>query len=125
MDPPPDLIEIRELEISARIGVPDDERATTQRLTVSVVLQPRHAFAELRDELARTVDYAAVCDALQQLASRSEVRLIETLADALAAHLLTHFPVRRVELELRKFILPQTKFVAVRVTRMTTDIAEN
>ncbi len=117
MDPQPDLIEIKELEISARVGVPDQERATAQRLTVSVLLQPRRSFAEMGDDLAQTIDYAAVCDALQQFVQDREVRLIETLADAMATHLLAQFPIARVELELRKFILPQTKYVAVRVLR--------
>lgn len=113
----PDVIEVKDLEISARVGVPDDERAAVQRLTVSVVLMPRRSFADLQDDLAQTIDYAAVCDALQQLASSRETRLIETLADGMASHLLARFPLLRVELELRKYILPQTKYVAVRVVR--------
>jgi dihydroneopterin aldolase len=118
MDPQPDLIEIKDLEIFARVGVPDEERTNAQRLTVSVILQPHHSFADLGDDLSRTIDYAAVCDALQQLANSRDVRLVETLADAMAVHLLAHFPIARVELELRKFILPQTKYVAVRLARL-------
>ncbi|MEO6871327.1 MAG: dihydroneopterin aldolase [Chthoniobacterales bacterium] len=125
MDPKPDVIEIRDLEISARVGVPDEERAAAQRLTVSVTLQPRGSFSDLGDDLAQTIDYAAVCDALQQLAISREVRLIETLAHAMAAQLLAQFPIVRVELELRKFILSQTKYVAVRVVREAAGDAEN
>lgn len=125
MDPQPDFIEIKELEIFARVGVPEAERANAQRLTVSVVLQPHDSFADLGDDLTRTIDYAAVCDALRQLSSGREVRLIETLADAMAAHLLTRFPIVRVELELRKFILPQTKYVAVRIVRAVAGGAES
>jgi len=43
--------------------------------------------------------------------------LIETLAHEMAEHLLRNFQLARVELELRKFILPETRFVAARVTR--------
>ena len=43
--------------------------------------------------------------------------MIETLAEAIAAHLLAAFPLVRVRLELRKFILPEVKYVAVRLTR--------
>jgi dihydroneopterin aldolase len=35
-----DEIHVRELELSAHIGVPDEERATPQRLTVSIVMWP-------------------------------------------------------------------------------------
>ena len=44
-------------------------------------------------------------------------RLIETLADALAAHLLEAFEIRRITIELRKYILPEVEFVSVTVTR--------
>lgn len=115
--PPNDEIRIEDLELSARVGVPAEERAQPQRLTISLTLQPRHSFDELGDELARTVDYAAVCDELRNLAREREDKLIETLADALATHLLARFDLARVELELRKFILPDTKYVAVKVAR--------
>jgi phosphoglycolate phosphatase/dihydroneopterin aldolase len=45
------------------------------------------------------------------------VKLIETLADEVALHLLARFGLREVEIELRKFILPDTKFVSVRIVR--------
>jgi len=35
----------------------------------------------------------------------------------MAEHILRSFDVCRVELELRKFILPETRYVAVRVLR--------
>ena len=35
----------------------------------------------------------------------------------IAAMILARFPVRRVEVELRKYILPDTAFVAVRLSR--------
>ena len=114
---PADAIRIEELEIFTRVGVPAEERAKPQRLTLSATLVPRVSFTELNDDLARTVDYATVCVSLAEFASGREDRLIETLAEAMARHLLERFELTRVELELRKFILPQTKFVAVRLTR--------
>ncbi len=114
---PPDEIVIKDLELSVRVGVLEEERATPQRLTISLRLEPRSNFSNLRDDLARTVDYAAVCAEIERFASARADRLIETLADAIAVHLIDHFALARVEAELRKYILPQTKYVAVRVTR--------
>jgi dihydroneopterin aldolase len=48
-------------------------------------------------------------------------RLIETLADAVARHLLEAFEIRRITVELRKFILPEVEFVSVTVTRDRLD----
>ncbi len=112
-----DLIQIEELELSARIGVPAEERSTPQRLLVSLALTPKLSFEEMTDELARTVDYAAVAQAAKGFAARSEFRLIESLAAELAAHLLAAFPFRAVRVELRKFVLPGCKHVAAIATR--------
>jgi dihydroneopterin aldolase len=114
---PNDEILIEELELTARIGVPDAERAEPQRLVVSLTLQPRQRFAELDDDLGRTVDYAAVCEELQRFASGRHDKLLETLAHEMAEFLVRRFQLARVELELRKYILPETRYVAVRVTR--------
>src|SRR5439155_170781 len=112
-----DEIVIQELELMVRVGVPDEERAQPQRLTVSLVLQPRNSFDLLNDELRGTVDYAAVCAELRQFASRRELKLIETLAHEMAQHLLQQFNLAKVELELRKFVLPETRYVAARIVR--------
>lgn len=114
---PNDEIRIEELELMARVGVPAEERAQSQRLTVSITLQLPHPFSELGDNLARTIDYAAVCQEVRRFVSERQDKLIETLAHELAEHLLRHFAIAWVELELRKFILPETRYVAVRVAR--------
>jgi phosphoglycolate phosphatase len=114
---PNDEILIEDLELFARLGVPDEERSEAQRLTISLRLELRHDFGALDDELGRTVDYAAVCAELRDFVRTREGRLLETLADALAEHLLARFDLARVTLELRKFILPETKYVAAKVTR--------
>jgi dihydroneopterin aldolase len=43
--------------------------------------------------------------------------LIETLASELAAKFLQTFPIDKVRLELRKFVLPDANHAAVIVTR--------
>ncbi len=113
----PDEIHIEELAVEVRIGVPEDERENPQRLVFSITLLPRTDFRALDDDVRNTVDYAAVADEVRRFTDRRVVKLIETLADELATHLLETFPLREVRLEVRKFILPRTKYVAARVTR--------
>ena len=112
-----DAIHIEQLELTAHIGVPEDERAQPQRLTVNLTLIPRCGFTGLDDDLANTIDYFAVSRAVQTLAAAHPRRLIETLAQEIATMVLTEYPVTEVSLELRKFILPDTAYVAVRVSR--------
>jgi len=115
--PSKDEIRIQELELMAQVGVPDDERAQPQRLTISLTLQPHNPFNDLGDDVGRTVDYARVCEAVRNFVDGRRDKLLETLAHEIAQHLLRSFALARVELELRKFILPETRYVAVRVVR--------
>lgn len=112
-----DHIHIEKLGVFAHIGVSDEERASPQRLIVNITLLPARAATELEDDLARTVDYAAVCAEAKKFVHNRADRLIETLADALAGHLLEVFELRKITVELRKFVLPDTEFVSVTVTR--------
>ena len=112
-----DQIHVRELDLMAHIGVPDDERATAQRLTVSLTMWPVATFETMSDRLDETVNYAVVCQEVKDLVASRADKLIETLAAEIATRLLAVFPLRRVAVELRKFILPDVKHVAVVLVR--------
>ena len=117
--PAPDQILISNLELHARIGVTDTEQSRLQRLTVSLVLTPTHGFDGLDDRIEGTVNYSSVCKAVRELvAAGPPRRLIETLAGDIAARVLARFEhCAAVEVELRKYILPDTDYVAVRLSR--------
>jgi dihydroneopterin aldolase len=117
MNFPGDSIEIRKLRVTANVGVPDEELASPQMLEISVVMVPFSGFEELDDEISRTVDYHAVALEIQAIAASRPRRLIETLAADIARNLLKNHPLRRVEVLVDKFILPDTESVAVRVVR--------
>jgi dihydroneopterin aldolase len=115
--PSPDAILVNGLELSAHIGVPDAERVEAQRLTLNLVLVPSAPLSDLGDELGRTVDYFALTRRVRQIAVARPRRLIETLAEEICSCVLEEFSVRAVEVELRKYILPDTEYVAVRLSR--------
>ena len=110
-------IHIRGLEIQARIGVTNEERSSPQRLLFNMTIWPRQTEAPLEDKIERTVDYAAVCDETKRFVQARSDRLVETLAEALATRLLELFAIDQIEIELRKFILPDVEYVSVTVTR--------
>jgi dihydroneopterin aldolase len=113
----PDRIHIENLQIQARIGVPDEERAHPQRLTVSVTLEPAVGFTGLEDRIENTIDYAAVCEQIKSSAASRPRSLVETFAQELAERLLAQFPIRHIVVEVRKFILTDTDYVAIRIER--------
>ncbi len=114
----PDQIIISQLGISTFIGATEEERRKPQRLRVSVVMEPSASFSTMADRLENTVDYAAVSNAIKSLAATGQRLLIETLAEEIASMLLGCHPLTAVEVELRKYILPDTEFVAVRIRRV-------
>ncbi len=115
--PPSDQIEIRNLEVRSRVGVPEEERREPQRLLVTLWIEPNQAFDAMEDRLENTVDYAAVCEAVKAVAAERPRKLIESLAQEIAARLLERFAIWRLTVEIRKFILPETEYVAVRIER--------
>src|SRR6058998_503387 len=106
-----DEIHIEQLEISARIGVPEEERANPQRLIVNISFWPYQQTRDLADKIDRTVNYSAVAEETKRFVRDQSVNLIETLADRLATHLLKTFPIQKVVVELRKFTLEDDKYV--------------
>jgi 7,8-dihydroneopterin aldolase/epimerase/oxygenase len=115
-------IHIEQLEIFAHIGVPENERKKPQRLTVTITLWPAHHLRDLNDEIGRTINYSAVCEEAKKFVREHSVKLVETLAEGIAAHLLKVFPARKISIELRKFVLPDAQYAAAIVTR---SVAEN
>lgn len=98
-----DRIHIEQLEIFARIGVPEKERSSPQRLTVSISFWPYHDQRDVGDQIDNTVNYSIVAEETKNFVRDQQTGLIETLADRLATHLLKTFRIRRITVELRKF----------------------
>jgi len=113
----PDQILISQLELFTHIGATAEERSQPQRVLASIVLEPTRTFGAARDRLALTVDYDAVAQAVKAHAAAGERTLIETLAEELASLLLRRFALLAVEVELRKFVLPDAEFTGVRIRR--------
>ena len=117
LHPSCDWIHIEELEVSAHIGVPDEERAAPQRMTASISFLPYHEAGDLADKIENAINYSDVVEETKNFVRDQSVNLIETLADRLAMHLLKNFRMQRVTIELRKFPFEDAKYVSVTVTR--------
>lgn len=100
-----DYVSIRDLAVSAVIGVHPWEREIEQTLVVSVDMVPATADvakAAASDDLADALDYSAVADAISAALREGKFRLIETAAERVAGRLLADFPLTWLRLELRK-----------------------
>lgn len=112
-----DTIVISELEVRYRVGVSDDERRSPQRLLLNVEMGDDFSSAITTDSIAHTVDYFAVSQVLLKFGEGKEWKLIEKLASDIAQMILTRFKPASICVEVKKFVIPEARFVAVRVTR--------
>lgn len=117
-----DTIIIQDLEVAWRIGVPDIERAAPQKLLISLEMEADFTLAAEKDDLARTINYHEVAECIRGLGNSRSWKLLETLAVDIAAIVLSGFPTPAVQVEIKKFILPDTAHVAVRLTRTRADM---
>ncbi len=113
-----DLIRIVDLQIFTHIGVSDNERSKAQRLLISLdMVTDSLSHAAGTDNLAWTINYADVAEHVKNLAAKRARKLIETLAEEMAFDLLKNFPIRQIELEIKKFVLPDARYVSVKIER--------
>ena len=112
-----DEIRIEQLKLLASLGVSQTERSQVQPITISLRLWPMRSFDQLEDRVENTVNYAGVAAALRKIVASRADHLIETLAENIAQSLLADFPLRRLQIELRKFVVSDAEYVSVVLSR--------
>lgn len=83
---------LRELQVEAAVGLLDWELAQTQMLQVSCEVQVDANQAASSDSVTDTLDYGLLREAIQSFCKDNRFYLLETLADKLAKHLFSSFP---------------------------------
>lgn len=116
-----DRIELRGLRLTGIVGVLPHERVTPQPLEVDLDLHLDLAVAAASDDLRDTVDYGAVCDAVEAVVTSTSFELLEALVERIATAVLdADERLGGVTVALRKLEPPTSQQLAtsgVRVTR--------
>jgi dihydroneopterin aldolase len=112
-----DTISIRDLRVSAVIGVYDWEREIEQTLVFSVDMASDVARAAASDFLADALDYSAIAQTIRTVVTEGKFQLIETAAERVAEHLLSDHPVRWVRVEVVKPLPSEGYAAAVSIER--------
>jgi FolB domain-containing protein len=110
-------VHIEQLKVFAHVGVSKAERAKKQRLVLNITLWPARDLRDVKDVVARTVDYSVLCQETKRYLAQQSPKLLETLAGEVSAHLLRKFRVRKISIEIRKFVLKDAAYASVTVTR--------
>ena len=110
-------ISIVDLEVFLHVGVTDEERAKPQRILLTVDMEFDFSSAAVNDRLTKTIDYFALAQRLLKHGEGRSWKLIEKLANDLADVVLAEFQPQAVTVEVKKFPLPQAKYVSVSLTK--------
>lgn len=90
------------MRFDGRHGYYDHELTTPQPFEVDVELLLNLQPAGVDDDLAKTIDYGKVYDAVRQIVESTSFRLLEALAEAISHELLADFEVNEVGVRVRK-----------------------
>ena len=101
-----DTIFIEQIEFYGYHGASDEEQSVGHRYSVDVELRYDVRRAGQTDRLDDTVNYSRVAKRVAALGASEQFRLLEALADRLAAVILEEFPVQSVRLRVRKIRPP-------------------
>ena len=118
-------IAIVDLEVFYHVGVPDEERAQAQRLLLTVEMEHDFSQAAQTDDVTHTINDYAVTQRLLKLGEGRSWKLIETLASDIAQLVLAEFQATAVTVEVKKFIIPQARYVAVSLSRRAVVAGQN
>jgi 7,8-dihydroneopterin aldolase/epimerase/oxygenase len=95
-------VRLRGLEVFGRHGVHPPERELGQRFVVDVDVEMERAVAAESDDLADTLDYAALADAVAAIVAGPPVALLERLAGMVADRALAEPGARAVTVTVHK-----------------------
>lgn len=113
-----DTVFVEGLRVDAVIGVFDWERQITQPVIVDLEMRTDIRQAGQTDHIDDAVSYKTVSDEVSQLIIECQAKLLEFLAEKIAAHILTGFPVQSVKVTLRKpTAVPEATAVGVSIER--------
>ena len=110
-------ISIVDLEVFYSIGVTDEERAQPQRLLLCIDMSYDFSSAAVSDRVEKTVNYFDLAQELLKYGEGRSWRLIEKLATNIADMILAKHKPQAVAVLVKKFPIPQARYVSVSVTK--------
>jgi D-erythro-7,8-dihydroneopterin triphosphate epimerase len=113
-----DRIVIKELLVRCVLGVDDEERREMQDVLITVAIDADLRRAGESDRLEDAIDYRHIKKEIMTAAEGSRYRLVEALAERVAALCLAHAGVEQVDVTVEKpGSLRFARSAAVQITR--------
>ena len=113
-------ITIADLEVFYCIGVTAEERAKPQRLLVTVDMTFDISTAAVSDRIEKTINYHTLAQELFKFGETRSWKLVERLVSNIAERVLSEYGPQAVTVEVKKFPIPQARYVSVSLSRSRT-----
>ena len=117
-----DTLSIQDLEAACRLGVHEWEQDAPQAIWIDLELAIDASRAAAHDDVREAIDYARLVAAVKERAQAQAYRLLETMAEAIAADVLRQFETSQVRVRVKKRALPGIGYAAVEVVRARRDV---
>jgi dihydroneopterin aldolase len=111
-----DIVFVENCTVLAKHGYYKEEHAKEQRFIVSVFAYTDTTSAGKHDNLKETLNYELIRMYIYEVLSQSPHDLVESLAEEIAARVLTH-NVKKVEVEIKKPDVWKDSSPGIRITR--------
>ena len=110
-------IKLADLEVFYCVGVTEEERANAQRLLLTIEIEYDFTSAALSDRIQEAINYADVAADLINYGRGRSWKLLEKLVSNLADSILEKYQPQAVQVEAKKFVIPQAQYVSVSLSR--------
>ena len=97
-----DIVYIRDLRIDAVIGIYEWEQRIHQQISVNLEMGWDNRKAAKSDDIKDTLNYKAAANLVKELVDKSEVQLVEALAENIASLLLEEMNIPWIRVTLGK-----------------------
>lgn len=97
-----DRIYVHDYVLDVEIGVFTNEKGVTQRVRFDVDIDVIASAEALDDDIGRALDYDHITNGIKSIISRGHINLVETLAEELSKHCLSHPRAENVTVSVAK-----------------------
>lgn len=111
---------VRDFELTCSIGVHPHEHDAPQRVRINLDLAVWDGDASISDDINKVVCYEAIVNRTRAIAMDGHIKLVETLAERVAAACLENDQVRSIRVRVEKLdVFEDTASVGVEIERFS------
>ncbi len=109
---------VRDLEVTALLGIYEHEKLDPQRIIVNIDLSVREAKGATADDISHVVSYEIVVKKVEAILAEGHINLVETLCEKIADACLRDRRVLAARVRVEKpDIIPNARSVGVEIER--------